>query len=155
MRGMGRRDEVLDAAIRRARQPTDQLIAQIEAMVGSRRHITVVTPKETLIDVLVHSQDIALPLGLHLQMEATASARAATRLWDTRRTWLSSVFQTLPLQGYRLTATDTDWTRGQGPEIAGPIGAILLLLAGRSAALERLTGEGADALRHTVLAARP
>ena len=60
------------------------------------------------------------------------------------------VFRRLPLDGYRLTATDTDWTRGHGPEIAGPIGALLLLLTGREAALEQLTGEGADALRSVV-----
>jgi hypothetical protein len=60
------------------------------------------------------------------------------------------VFRRLPLGGYRLTATDTDWTRGQGLEIAGPIGALLLLLTGRTAALEQLTGEGADALHSTV-----
>lgn len=49
--------------------------------------------------------------------------------------------------GYRLTATDTDWARGDGPEVAGPIGALLLLLTGRRVALEQLTGEGANALR--------
>ena len=49
----------------------------------------------------------------------------------------------LPLDGYRLTATDADWTRGQGPDVAGPIGALLLLLTGREAALDQLAGEGA------------
>ena len=53
----------------------------------------------------------------------------------------------LPLDGYRLTATDINWTRGQGPEVVGPIGALLLLLTGRDAALEQLTGAGADDLR--------
>ena len=60
------------------------------------------------------------------------------------------VFRRLPLEGYRLTATDIDWTRGQGPEVAGPIGALLLLLTGRDAALEQLTGKGADSLRSVV-----
>jgi hypothetical protein len=53
----------------------------------------------------------------------------------------------MPLEGYRLTATDADWTRGQGPLVAGPAGALLLLITGRSVALDHLTGEGADALR--------
>ena len=119
-------------------------------MIGSRRHNVFVTPLETLTDILVHSQDVAIPLGLDLPMRPTASALAATRRWDTRGTWLSMVFRRLPLEGYRLTATDTDWTRGQGPEVAGPIGALLLLLTGRDAALEHLTGEGADALRSVV-----
>ena len=32
-------------------------------MVGSRRHNVGVTPYETLIDIVVHGQDIAVPLG--------------------------------------------------------------------------------------------
>ncbi|MGW5136931.1 hypothetical protein [Streptomyces sp. NPDC004135] len=31
----------------------------------------------------------------------------------------------------RLVATDIDWTCGAGPEIRGPVGALLLLLTGR------------------------
>ena len=139
---------IRESAVLQANQLADaQIIARIRAMVGSRRHNAFVTPLETLTDILVHSQDIAIPLGLHVDMRPNPCALAATRRWDTRNTWLSKVFRRLPLDGYRLTATDTDWTRGQGPEIAGPIGALLLLITGRTAALDQLTGEGADALR--------
>ena len=124
-----------------------EIISRIRAMVGSRRHNAFVTPLETLTDILVHSQDVAIPLGLGLPMRPTPSALAATRRWDTRDAWSATVFRRLPLDGYRLTATDTDWTRGHGPDIAGPIGALLLLLTGRRAALEQVTGEGADVLR--------
>ena len=136
-----------DSAVVQSRLPTDEIIGRIRAMIGSRRHNAFVTPLETLTDILVHSQDIAVPLDLELEMPASPSALAATRRWDTRAGRLATVFRTLPLEGYRLTATDADWTRGQGPEVAGPIGALLLLLTGRSAALSHLTGEGADALR--------
>lgn len=108
------------------------------------------TPLEALTDILVHGQDIAIPLGLDLVMRPSACTLAATRRWDTRRTWLSMVFRKLPLDGYRLTATDADWTRGQGPDVAGPIGALLLLLTGREAALDQLAGEGGDALRSVI-----
>lgn len=137
-----------DSAVLQAQELSGQeIISRIRAMIGSRRHNAFVTPLETLTDILVHSQDVAIPLGLDLRMQPTASALAATRLWATRGTWLARVFRRLPLDGHRLTATDTDWARGQGPEISGPIGALLLLLTGRSAALEQVTGEGADALR--------
>ena len=143
-----------DSAVLQARLLSSQeIVSRIRAMIGSRRHNAFVTPLETLTDIVVHSQDIAIPLGLDLTMRPTASALAATRRWDTRGTWLARVFRRLPLDGYRLTATDTDWTRGHGPEITGPIGALLLLLTGRTTALGQLTGEGADALRST--AARP
>jgi hypothetical protein len=49
--------------------------------------------------------------------------------------------------GYRFTADDIDWTVGQGPQVRGPIGALLLLLTGRSAALAQLSGPGVAALR--------
>lgn len=140
-----------DSAVLQARLLSSQeIISRIRAMIGSRRHNAFVTPLETLTDILVHSQDIAIPLGLQLTMRPDPSTLAATRRWDTRGTWLARVNARLPLDGYRLTATDNDWTRGQGPDIAGPIGALLLLLTGRSAALEQLTGEGADALRNAV-----
>jgi uncharacterized protein (TIGR03083 family) len=136
-----------DTALVQAQLPTEEIIERIRSGIGSRRHNILVTPLETLTDILVHSQDIAVPLGLELEMPPAASALAATRRWDTRRTWLSTVFRRLPLDGYRLTATDTDWARGDGPLVEGPVGALLLLLTGRPAALDRLTGDGADALR--------
>lgn len=140
-----------DAAVVQAGVLSDQeIIRSIRSMRGSRRHNAFVTPLETLTDILVHSQDIAVPLGLELAMRPTSSVLAATRRWDTRHSWLGSVFRDVPLDGYRLTATDTVWTRGEGSEVAGPIGAILLLLTGRAVALEQLAGEGADALRSVV-----
>ncbi|GAA2153969.1 uncharacterized protein (TIGR03083 family) [Humibacillus xanthopallidus] len=140
-----------DSAVLQAQLlPTAEIIARIRAGIGSRRHNAFVTPLETLTDILVHSQDIAIPLGLELPMRATAAAVAATRRWDTRHTWLAGVNRRIPIDDSRLTATDTDWTRGHGPEIAGPIGALLLLLTGRDAALDHLTGDGADALRSTL-----
>lgn len=129
---------------------TPEIVSRVRDMIGSRRHNFFVTPLETLTDILVHSQDIAVPLGLDLAMRPHGSALAATRRWDTRGTWLATVNRRIPVDGYRLVATDTDWTRGQGPEVAGPIGALLLLLTGRAAALDQLTGEGADDLRSTV-----
>lgn len=143
-----------DSAVLQAqRLPTAEITSRIRAMIGSRRHNAFVTPLETLTDVLVHSQDVAIPLSLDLPMRPTAGALAATRRWDTRDGWLDRVFRRLPVEGYRLTATDTDWTRGQGPEVAGPIDALLLLLTGRSATLGQLTGKGANALRSA--ASRP
>jgi uncharacterized protein (TIGR03083 family) len=127
-----------------------ETIASIRAMIGSRRHNSFVTPLETLTDILVHSQDIAIPLGLDLPMRPAACAIAATRRWDTRDTWLAMVSRRIPLEGHRLTATDIEWTRGHGPEVTAPIGALLLLLTGRDAAIDRLAGDGAEHLRSLV-----
>ena len=128
---------------------TEEIIAAIRNGMGSRRHNPGLTPLETLTDILVHSQDIAIPLDVDLPMRPSLSALAATRRWDTRNTWLATVNRKLPLDSYQLGAIDTDWSRGQGPDITGPIGAILLLLTGRPAALDQLAGEGAEVLRST------
>ena len=126
---------------------TDQILERISSGIGTRRHNVFVTPLETLTDILVHGQDIAIPLGLDLPMPTSLSAIAATRRWDTRHTWLATVNRRLPVDSYRLHATDTDWSRGSGPEVAGPVGAILLLLTGRTAALVQLAGPGLETLR--------
>ena len=136
-----------DSAVLQSRLPTDEIVGRIRGMIGSRRHNAFVTPLETLTDILVHGQDIAVPLGVDLEMMTPAATVAATRRWDTRGAWLATVFRRLPLDGHTLRATDTDWVRGQGPEVAGPIAALLLLLTGRRVALERLSGPGADQLR--------
>ncbi len=47
------------------------------------------------------------------------------------------------LPGFRLTATDADWTVGSGLPVQGPIAALLLLVTERETALDRLSGDGA------------
>ena len=131
-----------DAARRRAALPTTQLIAEIRGMVGSRRHNFGVTYRETLTDILVHSQDITVPLGRRLAMPVDAAALAATRIWSMDRMFHAAK----RLTGYRLTATDTNWTVGEGAEVNGPVGSILLLLTGRPIDLPLLSGPGVGSL---------
>jgi hypothetical protein len=50
------------------------------------------------------------------------------------------------LAGSRLVATDTSWSAGAGPEVHGPMAALLLVCTGRVAALPQLSGPGAAAL---------
>ncbi|MEU8261460.1 maleylpyruvate isomerase family mycothiol-dependent enzyme [Micromonospora sp. NPDC048999] len=51
------------------------------------------------------------------------------------------------IAGVSLRATDTDWQNGSGPEVSGPIIALLMAMTGRKAALGDLTGEGVAVLR--------
>lgn len=132
-----------ESAIRRAARPTAWIVGEIRGMVGSRRHVQGVTHRETLIDILVHSQDIAVPLGRDLPLPADAAAYAADRVWSPGyRMWPRSRFA-----GFRLEATDTTWSAGEGEAVRAPAGALLLLLTGRAeAALPQLSGPGAAAL---------
>ena len=132
------------------RRPPERLIAEISRTIGSRRFNVGVTPRETLLDIIVHSQDMAIPLQRHLDVPVTAAADTASRLWSYQTTrkgrWMARVFRPVPYQSYRLTATDTAWSVGDGPEIRGPILAIVLLLTGRTAEYADLAGSGAAAL---------
>jgi uncharacterized protein (TIGR03083 family) len=132
-------------AKRQASRPTNELVGLLRAGVGSRRLAPGQKHKDALMDVLVHGQDITVPLGRPRAMPAAAAVTSADHLWrmgfpfHTRRR----------LAGYRLIATDVEWSAGDGAEISGPIDALLPLLAGRTATLPRLTGAGVAALART------
>ncbi|NUR99999.1 MAG: maleylpyruvate isomerase family mycothiol-dependent enzyme, partial [Kribbellaceae bacterium] len=128
----GSLNRMIQASTRgKAQQPTAQLIAEIRAMAGSRRHNFGVTAQETLIDIVVHGQDIAVPIGRSLHVPPRSARTAAQRVWDCRGTRLSKVFEPIPYDGLNLQATDIEWSVGQGPELRGPMLALLLLLTGR------------------------
>jgi uncharacterized protein (TIGR03083 family) len=133
----------LSWARRAAVRPVPDLIADIRAMVGSRRRNFGVSYEDTLIDCLVHSQDIVLPLGRRLDLPADAAAVAAARVWQ--RGWPFYAGQRL--SGFRIEATDVGWSTGSGAVVTGPVAAILLVSTGRLVALQSLGGEGAAALR--------
>ena len=142
---------IRDTALRAAGQPRDEYPRRLRTMVGSRRTAPFLTPLEPLVDVLVHGQDIARPLGRDRPMPTAAAAAAAQRAWDMRFPFRARK----RLAGLRLAATDIDWTVGSGAPVKGPIAALLLLVTGRDAAVEQLTGDGVRALRRQEETRRP
>lgn len=133
------------AARRRATSwTTGQLTAEIRAMASSRRHTVGVTELETLTDIMVHSQDIALPLGLRLDMPPDAAAASAGRTLTMR--WPPPLPTVRIVRRFGLVATDVTWSAGTGPRVTGPISALLLTCTGRTAALPQLSGEGVPEL---------
>jgi uncharacterized protein (TIGR03083 family) len=143
----------VSARLQAAALTTEEIVATIRGMVGQRRHNVGLTVYSPLIDILVHGLDIAVPLGLELELPPEAVAEAATRVRSQDGQRMNRVFKDVPLRAYRLVATDTAWATGDGPEIRGPIAALLLLLTGRPARLGELTGAGADLLRRQVVPA--
>jgi uncharacterized protein (TIGR03083 family) len=132
-----------ETARRRAREtPTPELVALLRGMVGVRRHPVGTTYLDPLCDVLVHGQDIAVPLGRDRSMPADAAAVAAQRIATMGYWW----FARRRLRGLRLEATDVDWSFGAGEPVQGPIAVLLLVLAGRRARLDELDGPGAARL---------
>ena len=145
LRAGGRFHRLTDQEARRlGARPPAEIVADFRRLDGSRRHPPGTSVLDPLLDVLVHTQDIAVPLGRRHEMPPAAARTAANRAWG-----LPSLFFPVRklVQDMRLTATDVDWTRGTGPTVAGPMSALLLLTTGRHApALPHLTGDGAPQL---------
>jgi uncharacterized protein (TIGR03083 family) len=130
-------------ACRHAELPVEVIIGEIRDRIGVCQPLPTVTFRETAIDYLVHGQDIAVPLGRALPIPPGLAVIAADRVWSRSRMFHARK----KLAGYRLVADDAPWAAGQGQVISGPIGALLLLLTGRPAALPRLSGPGVAGLR--------
>ena len=138
---------IRNTALRHATLPTESIVAEIRGMAGSRRRAVGVSPLEPLLDVLVHGQDVAVPLGRPRAMPVDAAVTAATRVWTMP--WpMSTTFHTRArLRGLRLVATDAHWSVGEGETVEGPIQALLLLMTGRTVAQDQLSGSGAHRLQ--------
>ena len=117
-------------AVSRARNRTPAvLVAEIRDVAGVRHHPPGTTILDPLVDVLVHGQDIAVPLGIDRPMPPDAALAAADRVWS-----MGFPFRARKrLRDRRLVATNADWSAGDGgTTVEAPIEDLLLLLTGRS-----------------------
>jgi hypothetical protein len=119
--------------------PTTDIVAELRTNADSRRLPVVTNYRNILFDVLVHAQDIAIPLGRDYPMPPEAARAGADRVWTMG--W--PFWARRRLRGLRLLATDIDWSAGAGAELRGPIGMLLLLLTARTTtAVPQLPGPG-------------
>jgi hypothetical protein len=51
------------------------------------------------------------------------------------------------IAGLRMSATDSDWSAGDGPTVEGQLDSLILVMAGRTTPLEDLSGEGSQILQ--------
>lgn len=131
-----------DVAVRWANRPGADLVAELREHAESHRLPVVTNVRNILPDILVHGQDIAVPLGRHREIAPDVAAVAAERIWTMG--W--PFWARRRLKALRLVATDVEWSAGAGAEVRGPAGALLLLLTGRTAALASLSGPGVPLL---------
>jgi uncharacterized protein (TIGR03083 family) len=131
-------------AVRHGSAAPDEIVTRLRAHAGDRQTAKVLDSRDALFDVIVHSQDIALPLGREFPVPAEHSREGLRRVWAMG--WPFNARRNLA--GVTLRATDTDWTAGAGPEVAGNALSLLLLLTGRRrAAVDSLHGSGVATLR--------
>lgn len=119
-----------------------ELIKRLRAAAPGPNHPPGPVPA-MLMEIVVHGEDIVFALGktIHHSTEGllgTAEfAKNAQPLVGCRKR----------IAGLSLHATDMDWSTGSGPEVRGPLVALLLAMSGRKAALDSLTGDGVATLR--------
>jgi uncharacterized protein (TIGR03083 family) len=120
----------------------DELLAQLRKTIGTRRTPPGAKPEVMLVDLVCHGADIRRPTGM------TRSVPEATLLTvaETARHIGFPIQAKKRVAGLRLSATDCDWTVGDGPSVEGPLASLVLAMAGRRAPLEDLSGEGMQTL---------
>lgn len=129
---------------RLGRASTAEILDQYERFSSSFGLAPTTTPLEPLIDVLVHTQDIARPLGLRV-----AAPPDAALVGTERALRQSKIFGRPDLDAVRLEASDIEWSRGTGPVVRAPMQEILMLATGRAADSSLLDGDGAGLVRTT------
>lgn len=130
-------------AAQRARASTDHLVGVLLERASSRFTPPRMDWHAPLTDVLVHRDDIAVPLGI-------ASDRPVTS-WDLALGFLvspraGSAFLSGRLPQVALRSSESGWAHGHGPEVVGPSAALGTVLTGRPAQLDRLSGDGVAVL---------
>lgn len=130
-------------AVRAGSVPTQQIVHTLRDHAEDRTTARALDTRNSLFDAIVHSQDIAIPLRRDFTVPVDYTRPALDRVWAMG--WPFHAKRRLG--GLRLTATDTDWTVGAGPEVCGSAQSLLLLLTGRTAAVrQELAGAGVEAL---------
>jgi uncharacterized protein (TIGR03083 family) len=108
-----------------------------------RKGISKLIPaREGLVDHIVHHQDIRRPLA----MPRVVPEERLVAALDAAPGISGFIGAKKRAGSLRLTATDVEWTHGDGPEVRGTGEAILLTLTGRRVALDELEGEGTATL---------
>jgi uncharacterized protein (TIGR03083 family) len=125
--------------IDRGNAPTAAIVASLREHADSRKLPIVTNCRNINFDILVHTQDIAMPLGMEVPMPLDSAHAAAEHI--SRAGWPFYVKRRF--SGVRLVADDVAFEFGSGPEVRGPVSALLLLMSGRGAAVaSKLSGDG-------------
>lgn len=92
------------------------------------------------VDHIIHELDIRRPLD---RPRALPPERMVAALDAMTKKQGGGTKPRKRMAGLSFTATDVDWSTGEGPEVRGSGEALLLALANRDVALGELEGEGA------------
>jgi len=126
----------------RGQQDPALVLEALRIAAANRKALPGDRPVRGLMHVLIHGQDMCRPLGITRDLPKAHVVPVAdyikndVHLFGAKRR----------IAGLKLTATDMDWSDGNGPEVTGPAEALVMMMAGRLVALDDLSGEGMAAL---------
>ena len=115
----------------------DELVRRLRARTSTTNHPP--APVMAMLgEIVVHGQDIRLPLGLKHRPPEDALVAVADS-WKNSNLLIGAKRR---ISGLRLRATDAEWAHGDGPEVSGPLLSLILAMTGRKAVHPDLAGEG-------------
>ena len=136
-----KRKQAKDIDVEKGASPA-QSLERFKNEINSSKHPP--GPNDTWLgEVVIHSEDIRRPLGIHHDYPTDAAVQVA----DFYKGSNLLIGAKRRIAGLRLQATDADWSTGDGPEVAGPIVSIVMAMTGRKATLDDLSGDGVATLR--------
>jgi uncharacterized protein (TIGR03083 family) len=130
-------------AVAEAARPIEDLVARYGERIGARNTPPGFGPQAPLSDILLHSLDVRIPLGLPSDRPADHYAPALELLFSSRG---QRIFVPKGRPPVRWVATDLAWTHGTGDEVKGTMADLALAASGRGARADALAGPGQPAL---------
>lgn len=122
---------------------TADIAATTRASAGSKSMPPGLKLTGVMTELVVHSSDISEGVGRPFALPVEDYLAALDHLKDVQPVFGSKQ----RIAGLTLRATDAAWSTGSGPTVEGPAQQLLLAVAGRRAALDRLAGDGLATLR--------
>ncbi len=123
-----------------AKGPTE-LVRRLQARTTTTNHPP--GPASAMLgEIVVHGADIRRPLHVNYSYPDAALIEIANG-WKNSNLIIGAKRR---IAGLRLRAIDADWAHGDGPEVTGPLLAIVLAMTGRADAHRELSGEGLSTL---------
>lgn len=126
-------------------RPTADVLATLRAKSTKSSALPIFPEELTMADTMIHTQDVKRPLGLPASFDEQSQRTALEFL--TSHKMATTLVNRPPIEDVKLTASDLDWSFGEGAEISGTAEAIMMGLAARPSALDDLSGDGVDLWR--------
>jgi uncharacterized protein (TIGR03083 family) len=121
-----------------------ELLQGLQDTAHGRFNVPNAPPEAPLSHLVIHAEDVYRPLGVRHALDPQAASTVLDQLLGPRGRRSLAVHL---VDGLTVTATDTGWTHGTGPDVRASAAALITTLAGRPAAVDELNGSGASLVR--------